>query len=886
MARSQAVQVENNFSKGLVTENTALSFPENACTDALNCVFDETGRVSRRKAIDVEDEFIAQPVFEDLGDANVYTEYVWTDVNGQGTLSFLVQQVGNYIHFFDISEDSHVSRQFITRYDLNNYKASGTPHDPRVFLCQYTQGNGDLLIVNRACDPIYVSYNAVTDSFTIGRITVKYRDFTGLESPYADKTRPAFATVADLVNDSSGAKHYYNLLNQGWWQGGVSGGSPAANSALGQWDTAFANFPSNNDAVAFYRASNTDPLDPTRVGAFDQGNTLAPKGHFILDFGNADRYNALTTEGYSLTFSTDVETFVENTAGVSFGSISVAQIDKVFDGVTTGATDNTVSVTTAGPQSIMYFGKEVSPSKKFNKAVVYATKKIGNKWTFGSYNSVDTTDGYLWARVHLYGSNTAPTSYNNGTLLASKTVFSGVASVTLTIPTPTNYSFLWVVVMTDTTADPGLISTTAYCSEVKFYELITKTADGALPDADVTPERFSCTAFFASRAWYAGVEKEGLSNNIYYSQIIEKKSQYGKCYQVNDPTSEFSSTVLPTDGGVIKISEMGKVYKLLPFQSALMVFASNGVWIIGSNGGFTATDFFIKRISTIGTQSPLSFVDVKGVPVWWAEEGIHQVNYNPQFDSFSVENISENNIRSFFFDIPADKRNFVKGAYDIRDGVVYWLYEDSTTAQTSGTTYTKMLCLNTKSGAFYPFATPQGHNAKIRGIVYAQDSTGNSDPKIKLTFNYHVSTTTIRFNYAEFKDNGLYTDWVTFASRMAVLDSITSQDYESYFVTGYKIHGEAIKFFQVNYLKVFMEKLTNSSLYVQGIFDFTDSGDSGKWTNPQQCYRSSVLNRSIITSRLKIRGRGISVQFKFTSESGKPFTVIGWSGFETANREV
>ena len=54
MPRQQAFSIENNFSKGLLTEHTALNFPENACTETFNCTFDNLGNVSRRLGFDYE----------------------------------------------------------------------------------------------------------------------------------------------------------------------------------------------------------------------------------------------------------------------------------------------------------------------------------------------------------------------------------------------------------------------------------------------------------------------------------------------------------------------------------------------------------------------------------------------------------------------------------------------------------------------------------------------------------------------------------------------------------------------------------------------------------------------------------------------------------------
>ena len=54
MARSAGIKVENNFTRGLITEATGLNFPENACVDTDNCEFESEGVVRRRKALDLE----------------------------------------------------------------------------------------------------------------------------------------------------------------------------------------------------------------------------------------------------------------------------------------------------------------------------------------------------------------------------------------------------------------------------------------------------------------------------------------------------------------------------------------------------------------------------------------------------------------------------------------------------------------------------------------------------------------------------------------------------------------------------------------------------------------------------------------------------------------
>ena len=73
---------------------------------------------------------------------------------------------------------------------------------------------------------------------------------------------------------------------------------------------------------------------------------------------------------------------------------------------------------------------------------------------------------------------------------------------------------------------------------------------------------------------------------------------------------------------------------------------------------------------------------------------------------------------------------------------------------------------------------------------------------------------------------------------------------------------------------------------MRGLFDFTNSGNSGKWSTAQQLYNSSLTHRDINFRRLKVRGKGRVIQLKFTSEAMKPFTIIGWSIRETQTTDV
>ena len=389
---------------------------------------------------------------------------------------------------------------------------------------------------------------------------------------------------------------------------------------------------------------------------------------------------------------------------------------------------------------------------------------------------------------------------------------------------------------------------------------------------DRTDDKERCQAieFFTGRIFYAGTTSTDLSTKIFFSRIVEKVEHYGQCYQDNDPTTVSLVDLLPSDGGVIKIPDIDQVIKLFAFRTSLIVFATNGVWLIeGSSGqGFKANDYVVKKLSTLGTHSRLSFVDFKGTPIWWGEDGIMTIKYDANYNSFNVENLTYGTIWSFFQAIPKSNRQYVKGAHDSRNDVVYWVYRDAALTSSTHYHYDKVLVMNGFSGAFYPWIL-NVTSKNIRGISYVMSADGSGVPIIKYTTTTAIDATNENLTFSDVSST-TYLDWGV-------------NDYSSYFITGYAVDGEAQRFFQGNYIWVYLDTETNSSCYLQGLYDFTNSSSSGKWSTVQQLYNSSLLYRVLNHRRLKIRGKGKALQLKFTSETGKPFFITGWSIWESQN---
>lgn len=749
MPRQTGTIVENNFIKGLITESTPLQFPENACTDALNVDFDLNGRVSKRRGLDYEDAY--ELVTTDAPGTDAITEYVWRAVAGDGDRSFFVLQKGRYIYFYDVSNSSDISpNKLTTVLDLDTYKPASTDQVPSINPCGYTSGNGDLIIVNQAIDPIYVTYAPATGTITATEIAIEVRDFRGLNDGLTITERPT-STVANLITGNPA--HYYNLHNQGWLTG----------DALSQWDTALTTLPSNSDYIGLFRSSDTDSFDAAIVTSWTGYNTPAAKGHNVLGAFQPDR-----TLGGTLTFSGTVAfpSLINDTGLSRIGSLTSAAL---YDGIS--STPYGSNYASAGNTNVAWFGNNLGSAKKISKAIVYGTNNAGfSRGTQCSTFCFCFTSGSF--TFYLYGNTSAPASATDGTLLGQISFNCGQGSnesggrEIASTDTTNTYQYVWVYAVWTSYGSYNDITCTRefYFTEMDTYEYVVTSVASA--DDIVTFKRPTTTEFYQGRIFYSGVVEQNLGSNVYFSQIAEKRDQYGKCYQKNDPTSEDAADLLADDGGIIKIPDAGNILRIFEFQGALLVLATNGVWIIQGSAGapFVATDYEVKKISASGTNSSLSIASFRGVPVWWSREGILTVTYDPSYGSFTVDNLSNSTIQTLIDAVPNVNKRYVKGTCDPVERIIYWTYNDDENLPTNENyVYNKILLLNMQIGAFSLYentGTPE-----IRGICWVPDNANNSNAaRLKLTVsesvtninNYHMMT------FADLNP-GEYTDWESYS---------------------------------------------------------------------------------------------------------------------------
>ena len=367
MSRNLSVAVENSFSKGLITEATALNFPENACTDTLDCVFNRTGEVTRRLGIELEDEFEA---FENDFTGKAVTEYLWESVGQDGDITIFVLQIGSTVSFFGLSTEGSLSPSIKSfSIDLDGYIAPGaTAADIDQNHAQFASGYGMLWIVHPYCNPIEIEYNSETDEISQRMLELEIRDVDGVGNADANTGVPIPFNFRPNDTHMSQAI-LYNLYNQGWnlktvvtttgkhwffsdhpleiWRGTIQGDLNPMNLGRGDWPAEGDIWYSMKGNIVPNLQDDGNIIPPVPPGegfsflAIDkvgQPMAPAPKGHYILKAFAEDRRVAVLAgeqpfhidSQNSTSFPTLALSYYDRNAGKNRPSTSAFHAGRVF----------------------------------------------------------------------------------------------------------------------------------------------------------------------------------------------------------------------------------------------------------------------------------------------------------------------------------------------------------------------------------------------------------------------------------------------------------------------------------------------------------------------------------------------------------------------------
>lgn len=677
-------------------------------------------------------------------------------------------------------------------------------------------------------------------------------------------------------------------------------------------------------SLNFYQISNatiTNPLSTTLLGSSVQLNTFLPVGSSAVPSITECQYAA--GNGYLFVFHPNLDPFycTFNAGTITATLITIQQRD--FVGIlepgvpdtfrAPAATESTEHAYNLQNQGWSNSAGFTAISNTFNNSELGLktfTVQAGLSITLGTQISLTanfTTPGF--ANIYLSGN---VISYSGTSLEVNVTASSNASLNTFNYWTfasintslvltwigalgtvPSNSDVWWTFKNSSNVFDPAteISNVTLSTPAPKGFYILNAFNQDRANVSGISPNlltkistnvRPRTGTWFAGRVWYTGVDASfpitgdaqytTWTENIYYSQIVDGIDKFGKCYQLNDPTSETLFDLLPTDGGVINIQGSGSIYKLFPIQNGMLVFASNGIWFITGNQGigFTATDYTVTKISGEHAISSTSFIDVEGSPIFWNANGIYSVvpgqSYTSGQRGLEVKNLTLPSIKQFYQSIPLSSKLYARGDYNHLTGVIQWLYKSTQeTGIVDRYRFDSILNLLTYTEAFYNWTISPGET--VISLNFVEYTTSTPTPLFKYLTNTSLNTLT----FSEERDNVNWQDWNS---------SGTLSNYVSQFTTGYRLKGQAQRKFQPQYIYMYSE-VPQYGFKIQGIWNYAALLSSNNFSTQQvfNVNRSSSFNKDIL--RVRIRGNGYVLQFNITSITGKPFNFAGWSVMDT-----
>jgi len=931
MPRASATQRVSNFQNGWVTEATGLTYPENSLRDVQNCDIDVKGSIRRRLGLQREnggesanvefspffdsDKFgffsdivdsgggfskLLQDIKVDAKDVAV-TVHGWSAVNNVGDFNLLIVQVGARLLLFDwddeaivsnlldkgirTSDDTTNARAII---DLEKYVFEGSgingkgkareamgyrAHAADMAMCKLASasGFGRLWMVGDCYYPFYLEFQPNGNNPRTGTVVAKMVGQDG-ERGIGQLTIRDFNGIPDVVTVSE------NLTLSGLNARKVSIngiGMDGTGAARHQYNLLNQGWPRHN--IIRYKRVRDGKLPSNTMVWFvgRDGNNINADEIIFTDWGDTPAPKGrIKLDALAGGFGSYESATPEPVDGESGFSLYVWGDSRSVD------------------NNALNKGEGFAVAHDLRKAVNIIIDDLGLSTT--KQVTIDQWEDGI-----------------NG--VAALTEFSGQGQ------------YFDISMFGQFDVSDGLYA---------FPSDRPQNGYTAAGENEVAQRAFTTATFFAGRLWLSGDDNPGRPGGIYFSRVITKPIHASEFQQTNDPTSEDFSELLADDGGVIYIPEAGKIVKLQPFGTGVLVLGTNGVWYIsGGQENFAADSFSVDKLAStkaVGRDNVVSAVDAV---TFWAEDGIYTVTFG-QAPLPTVTEISEGRIASFFGNVPLRARQNAWGTYDPRSRKVYWNYrstsKDTDTPTELQSFYDSVLVLDVRTGAFYRYSHELDENL-VRGIgpsfprrtrivplsrgnvvadgedvtvggelvtVFTEEDGALVDADDFLVGIKHIFCDSLlnTFSFVEYSSL-LFHDFVdtTFA-----LDPVP---YTSFLITGDETVESPEQFKQATWLHSFFEKtetgveivddqlqfIRPSGCKVQAQWDWHRTGSGNRWSNPQTAYRlrrpfspSSLSDtvdtgEGVIYTRLKIRGKGRALNLRYESEPGKDFKLLGYS---------
>lgn len=278
-----------NFSGGLVTEASPLTFPENTAVDIDNIVLEYDGTVKRRKGLsqvgsNLQNTLASSPTHQG--------GFVWKDAGGELGNDYYCVKLLDTLHIYSCDGTTSIDASPSISILLDNFQCDlhlGSTYSnvwgtilSTDFDLQFSAKGKFLFVTANHMIPFVVE-NYSTTSFRLMPWDIYVRDLDGADDGLSLTQQPASGFPA----------HRYNLRNQGW-----------AKSQFVTYNTNHSVDPSNAEVphVGWRPASNTanESWQSAQVNAYNFESTPAPKGNMWKGLQNSQVVTG-EIEGFRIT---------------------------------------------------------------------------------------------------------------------------------------------------------------------------------------------------------------------------------------------------------------------------------------------------------------------------------------------------------------------------------------------------------------------------------------------------------------------------------------------------------------------------------------------------------------------------------------------------------
>ena len=396
--------------------------------------------------------------------------------------------------------------------------------------------------------------------------------------------------------------------------------------------------------------------------------------------------------------------------------------------------------------------------------------------------------------------------------------------------------------------------------------------------------RPEAVAFAFGRVWYAGAQTTRWSTKIFFSQVLLDNNRAGKCYQDADPTAEEINALIDTDGGVLSLPEAGRVVKMIPLTSVIIVLAENGVWAIqAGREGFSPLAFTRNQITEVGCISKKSVIKIEDSVMYAADNGIYQIGANEQ-GKIVATNITEPKVDSLYNSITFTQKANSVAIYDYKKKE-YSLYYGT------GNNTVGSINLRLKNGAWYPYRFDVNSSELPATFYmaipfYSPRSRESSGTKV-LVYSSSAEGSFYTINeYSDknFNDFGVAPIDAYLKTSAITLDNPQFDKQATYATFYFDITETGVNGVDDTMNLVYTSP---SSCLMTPYWSWSNSTKLGKQGRERQIYRlpdtpldsngDFDIGTDVLVVRDRVKGQGKALQFQFQTEPNKNMRLIGYT---------